>query len=137
MAWLKAAHFVTLAIWAGGLFALPVLLALQPDARAGEAYQRMRTMSRFAYVTLISPAAILAILTGSALIPFAGVQGSWIAPKLTGVAAMAMFHVFCGHLLSELRFEREAYRPALLQALIVVPALLIPGVLWIILARPG
>lgn len=136
MAWLKGAHFFTLAIWAGGLFALPVLLALQPDARNDAAYQRMRAMSRFAYAALISPAAILAIITGSALIPLANVQGSWLAPKLTGVAGMALFHVFCGHLLSELRFEPEAYRPALLQSLIVVPLVLVPAVLWIILTRP-
>ena len=137
MAWLKGAHILTLALWAGGLFALLVLLALQPNAGVGDAYQRMRSMSRFAYVALISPAAILAIISGSALLALADIQGSWLPLKLTGVAGMALFHVFCGHLLSELRFEPEAYRPALLQALIVVPLVLVPGVLWIILSRPG
>lgn len=136
-AWLKGAHIVALAFWAGGLFALPVLLARQPDAPERAAYLRLRAMSRLAYLALISPAAILAIVTGSALIPLVDVEGSWLALKLTGVAGMAVFHVLCGHLLSELRFEPEAYRPASLQALIVVPLLLVPGVLWVILARPG
>lgn len=134
--WLKVAHIVTLALWAGGLFALPILLALQPDEPERAAYLRLRAMSRFAYTTLISPAAILAIITGSTLIPLADVDGSWLALKLTGVAGMALFHALCGHLLSELRFEPDAHRPALLQALIVVPLVLVPGVLWVILARP-
>ncbi len=136
-AWLKGAHIVTLALWAGGLFALPVLLALQPDAAERAAYLRLRAMSRFAYAALISPAAVLAIVTGSALVALVDLDGSWLALKLTGVAGMAVFHVLCGHLLSELRFEPEAYRPAALQALIVVPLLLVPGVVWVILARPG
>ncbi len=136
-AWLKGAHIVTLALWAGGLFALPVMLALQPDVPERSAYVRLRAMSRFAYVALISPAAILAIVTGSALIPLVELEGAWLALKLTGVAGMAVFHALCGHLLSELRFEPEAYRPAALQALIVIPLLLIPAVLYVILARPG
>lgn len=136
-AWLKGVHIVTLALWAGGLFALPVLLALQPDSPERAGYLRLRAMSRFAYAALISPAAVLAIVTGSALIPLVEVQAGWLALKLTGVAGMAVFHVLCGHLLSELRFEPEAYRPAALQALILVPLLLVPGVLWVILARPG
>ncbi len=136
-AWLKGAHIVTLALWAGGLFALPLLLAVQPDLSERSAYLRLRAMSRFAYLALISPAAILAIVTGSALIPLADIEGSWLALKLTGVAGMALFHTLCGHFLSELRFEPGAYRPGLLKALVVVPLLLIAAVLWVILARPG
>lgn len=135
IAWLKAAHIVTLSVWAGGLFALPTLLALQPDAAHGD-YDRLRRMSRFAYVALISPAAVLAIITGSALIPLISAEGGWLPLKLSAVAAMALFHLLCGHLLSEVRFAPEAYRPGRLQALLLVPLLLVPLVLWLVLARP-
>jgi uncharacterized membrane protein len=49
---------------------------------------------------------------------------------------MVAFHVFCGELLNAVRINAADYRPTRLMLLTAIPALLIPVVLWLVLAKP-
>lgn len=65
---LKALHVIALAVWVGGLFGLPVMLA-RHDAAIGQAdYSRIRLASHISYVWIITPAAVTAIVAGTWLI---------------------------------------------------------------------
>ena len=134
--WLKVVHIPAMLMWCAGLFYLPALFAAHPRASRTIHMRRLRTMTRFIYIGVASPAAIIAIVTGTFLIYTAGVSGWWLAIKLALVTGMMLFHVVCGRLLAEL-----AHRPALFPAwahlsLIAVPAILIPAVFWMVLGKP-
>src|SRR5690606_3654654 len=60
-------------------------------------FHRIRVMSRVAFVGIASPAAVIAIISGSALVYTLDASGGWLAAKLTVVAFMAIFHAYCGH----------------------------------------
>ncbi|ESR23262.1 CopD family protein [Lutibaculum baratangense] len=133
--WLKAIHVSTILIWAAGLFYLPGLFAAH-HVRTGEHFRRLRLMTRLTYLGVTSPAAILAIVSGGALIYVNDAYGGWLVVKLTLVGMMMGFHILCGHMVDKLRSGPAMWSPAAQRALMVVPALLIPGILVMVLGKP-
>ncbi len=135
--WLKFLHLATLMAWCGTLLGLPPLLALYPVAQGRIARRRVLAASRFVYIALASPAAVLAVASGTALIHAMQAYAPWLLAKLTLVAAMVMFHAGCGKLLLVLKDQPRRWSPRLLLALGAFPTLLIVGVLWLVLAQPA
>lgn len=136
MAWLKGAHIAALAVWCACLFYLPALLAEVVRAKGSIALRRSHIMARVTYVAIASPAAVIAIITGTILAFAAGAGGLWLVAKLTVVAAMVFFHLHCGRLVSALdRVPRLANTRGLI-FLIVVPAVLVPVTLWLVMGKP-
>lgn len=135
-AWFKVIHIVTLLFWAGTLFYLPSLLAAHADTSRRTAFFRLRALTRYTYLGVASPAAILAIISGAVLIQLADAIGGWLFLKLTTVALMVAFHVLCGSLVSALAWEPEKYASPSLTWLVVIPAVLVPVTIWLVLAKP-
>ncbi len=138
MVWLKALHIAALTIWCAGLFYLPGLLMLHPRTRDRDSFHRLRIMTRYSFIILISPAAVIAIISGTALVYVRGAHGDWLAAKLVAVALMVFFHLYCGNQLAALRRRNDPkHRPAWSYlSLVIVPSVLIPIVLWLVLAKP-
>lgn len=139
MAWLMASHIVFLVVWAAGLVYIPVLCS--SDYRAGHAVvaRQLNVHIRFLFVAIVSPAAVLTILTGGTLVYATEASGGWLAAKLTAVAMMAAFHGLCGHMLN--RLGHEGLRHKRIQASsiwsLTVPLVLIPVIMWLVLAKPA
>ena len=133
--WLKAAHISAVLIWCAGLFYIPGLFAVHPRRR-GEAFRRLRLMTRFTYIGVMSPAAVIAVGSGAGLIYVAGAEGHWLFLKLTLVALMMLFHIFCGRMVDHLSEGAARWSSRALMSLLVIPSLLIPGVLFLVLGKP-
>ena len=102
----------------------------------GGELDRLHRMTRLVYVEIASPAAVVAIGSGTALIFLQATFQEWFSTKMVLVAAMAMLHVVAGLVLGRLflgdgRFGRVSYI-ALSSAYIV----LITAIIWIVLAKP-
>lgn len=134
--WIKFVHLSALLAWCASLFALPALLALYPQTTGRIAQRRLVAASRFVYIAVASPAAVLAVVSGTLLIHVTGSYAVWLLAKLTLVVAMVFFHVGCGKLILLLRETPRRWSSNLHVALLIVPALLILGVLWLVLAQP-
>lgn len=139
MALLMGLHIIFLIIWSAGLFYVPILCAR--DYRDGRAMtaRHLRILTRFLFVGVASPAAVLTIVTGAILVYQTGASGSWLAAKLTVVAMMAAFHGLCGHLIN--RLGHEGHQQQRIRSasgwMVAVPALLVPVVLWLVLSKPA
>ena len=136
IAWLKALHIASMLFWSASLFYLPGLLAAHPRTKAPADFHRLRLITRMAFIGIASPAAIIAIISGSALIYVAAAHGGWLALKLTAVALMAVFHVYCGTLVARFRYHPARPRPAFLYALTGVPVVLVAIVFYLVLGKP-
>lgn len=138
MAWLMGLHVVLLIVWSAGLFYIPALCSIEFGNVDRITARQTRIMSRFVFVAVASPAAVLTIVTGSVLVYVTGASGDWLAAKLTVVALMAVFHGYCGHMLTLLGHEGKDKKriQSLSVWLISVPVLLICTVLWLVLAKP-
>jgi uncharacterized membrane protein len=133
---LKFVHLAAIALWSGGLIALPFLFWQRRTLEAGLELDRLHRVTRLVYVELASPAAFVAIGSGTALIFLQATFAEWFSLKMVLVGIMAMLHVVAGLILMQLflpkgRFGRLSYL-ALISAYIV----LIAAILWIVLAKP-
>ncbi|WP_420225044.1 CopD family protein [Pigmentiphaga litoralis] len=136
MVGIKALHIAALVIWCGGLFYLPGMFMLHPRASDRADFHRLRMLTRFTFAFIVSPAAVIAIISGTALVHYRHASGEWLMWKLLFVCLMVFFHLYCGGLVARLGRERNAHGRSWSAALLAVPSLLIPLVLWMVLGKP-
>lgn len=134
---LKALHLAMLILWCGGLFALPVMLAWHDPAITQSDYTRMRRATHFTYTLCVTPAAVIAIASGTLLIFLREVFVTWMFAKLVAVACLVLLHVWLGYAVVAVAERRgvtqAAHRPGWPLALLVVVILVI---LTLVLAKP-
>ncbi|GGH60832.1 hypothetical protein GCM10011341_33460 [Frigidibacter albus] len=115
----------------------PALLAERGNHPAGPALHRMHRRARFLYTAVLSPAAIIAIASGTALIFLREVYVPWFAAKLLLVAGLAMIHVFAASRIVELFKEEEPPRYVLGAFAFAATTVLVAGTLTLVLAKPN
>nr|WP_256500323.1 CopD family protein [Limimaricola litoreus] len=133
---LKALHLGMLVLWSGGLFALPLMLARHDPAIGQGDYERIRRATHYAYTFCITPAAVITIASGTALVFLREVFVTWMFAKLVFVALLVSFHVWVGYVLvavAERAGAHRAPRPLLPLLLLLLPIL---GILALVLAKP-
>jgi putative membrane protein len=109
--WLKFIHVAAIALWSAGLIGLPFLY-YQRRRLEDEPLYRLHAFTRFFYVALVSPAAFVAIASGTALILLQGTYANWFSAKLVAVSVMTGIHIFSGLVILRL-FEPDGSYPAL------------------------
>jgi putative membrane protein len=133
---LKFVHLAAIAIWSAGLIILPFLFWQRRALNLGGELDRLHRLTRFVYVGMASPAAFVAIASGTALIFLQATFQEWFSIKMLLVGGMAMLHVVAGLILMQLflaegRFSRGAY-----VALSTAYLVLITAIVYVALAKP-
>lgn len=132
----KFIHIAALAIWAAGLFALPLMLTRHDPTNAQADYTRLRQASHYSYTLLVTPMAVLAIISGTVLIFLREVFVTWMFAKLVFVALMVVFHAWVGHVLvSVAETEGEHTPPSPTFPVLILLGIVI-CVLALVLAKP-
>jgi putative membrane protein len=99
MLWLKAFHIIFVISWFAGIFYLPRLFVYHALATDTIGKDRFKVMERKLYRGIMTPSAVLAILSGGALLAmsWSSLAGAhWLRVKLGFVAALICYHVYCG-----------------------------------------
>jgi protoporphyrinogen IX oxidase len=137
MLWLKAFHIVFVVMWFAGLFYLPRLFVYHAAADDALSQERFKVMERrlFAIMTI---GALLAVFFGAAMLGRAPglLSAGWLHAKLTLVAALLAYHMWCYRLIlvfrrNENQRSHQWYRwfneaPSVLLIAIVVLAVVKP-----------
>lgn len=132
----KALHIAGLVAWCAALIALPLLLHLHGHARRQRQFIAFRLITHVGYTAIATPAAVVAVAAGTALIFLARVYEPWLLAKLALVAAMVLVHVWLGHLIGRSgEVGRPVLRPPPILALVLTLPL-IAAVLMLVLAKP-
>jgi protoporphyrinogen IX oxidase len=133
---LKFIHLATIAVWSGGLIILPFLFWQRRGIEAGPGLERLHRLTRFVYVGMASPAAFLAIGSGTILIFLQTTFLEWFSLKMLLVAIMVMLHVVAGLILAHL-FEPEGQFGRLsFIALTSAYLVLTTAIILVVLAKP-
>lgn len=133
---LKLLHFMALICWCGALLYLPAMIAAGTRSSDELFYRDHAHLTRTVFNLLATPAALLAIGSGTALFLREAIFDPWLILKLTTAAGMVLCHALCGVLI--LRIERAA-EPALRRNCLLIGLLLsalIGATLWLVLAKP-
>ena len=104
---LKSLHILGLVCWCAALIGLPLLLHSHRVARRQRQFTEYRLVTHVGYTAFATPAALIAIAAGTALILLDQVFAPWLLLKLVFVAAMVMVHVWIGHLIQQSGEERR------------------------------
>ena len=135
--WLKALHIAALAVWAGGLVVLPLLLARRPAAAEGAELWGLQAFVREAYRAVISPAAFVAVVSGTALVFAREVFEPWFAAKLVVVGLLAVLHLRFGHLVLTVFRPDGHYAPWRQWSSIAAVLSVVAAILGLVLLKPA
>lgn len=133
--WLKAIHVITIAVWAGGLIWLPGLL-VHSRGRSRAELVHIHRFGRLAYDVLVSPAAVIAVGSGIALIFSVGVAEGWFYLKLAAIAGMVGIHMYIGAALDWEARKKSAPSHSVRTSIAAASAVLTTIVLWLVLSKP-
>ncbi len=110
MIWVKAFHIIFMVAWFAGLFYLPRLFVNHAMAEEEEVKARLRLMERKLY-RFITPWMVLTLVFGFWLLfDYAWAAYAhmlWLHIKLVLVAALVVYHFYCGKLMRDFANERN------------------------------
>lgn len=133
---LKVIHIVAVALWCGGLLSLPVILRVARRHPTESDAARARIVAHHLYNSVISPAAVLAVVAGAMLVFARETYAPWFAAKLALVAALVALHAYTGHLVVKLSEEGHVRTRVPPVALLGAGAGVMAAILVVVLAKP-
>lgn len=96
---MKLLHIGAVCLWVAGLILLSLLFrAYRPNMRQ-DAFNRFRKLTHYGYVRFLTPAAVIAVGAGIALILLRGNFEPWLMVKLSLVCGLVIAHAYIGHLI--------------------------------------
>lgn len=133
---LKALHVAALIVWCAGLLALALLLTVHDPQHGQSIFARLRRLTHYSYTGLVTPAAVLAIAAGTALVFARGVFEPWLFAKLAAVGVLVVLHAWLGLAVSKIGETAGRHQPpsARLAFAVALPAM--AAALLLVLAKP-
>ena len=136
MLWVKASHIIFMVTWFAGLFYLPRLFVYHALTADPVGRERFRVMERKLYYGIMTPGAVLTIATGLVLWLHYGIDGRWLHAKLALVAALVVYHVWCGTLVALFRDERNTRSHVWYRWFNEVPVLFLIAIVVLVVVKP-
>lgn len=132
----KAVHIAALIIWCAGLVALPLALGSHERDEAQADYARLRRITHYSYIRLVTPAAVVAIIAGTTLVFLRATFEPWLFAKLVAVGLLVSLHALIGHTVVLMSERAGDYVPPSAVPLILVTLATMVAVLVLVLAKP-
>ena len=109
MLWIKALHIIFVVTWFAGLFYLPRLFVYHAMVEPQDtiSHERFKIMERKLFYGIMMPGALFSLIFGTWLWLGYGIQGGWLHAKLTIVALLIAYHLYCGKLYQDFRDNRN------------------------------
>lgn len=136
IALVKALHIIALITWCAGLIVLPLLLSRHRATESQSTYDRLRYLTHYSYTRLVTPAAVIAIASGTALIFLRGAFTPWMFAKLVAVGALVSLHGLIGHTVVQMSERRGEYQPPSPVGMLIALFVTMTVVLVLVLAKP-
>jgi putative membrane protein len=139
MLWVKALHVIFMVTWFSGLFYLPRLYVYHAMCEDDIGKQRFKIMERKLYFGITTPGAVLTLGFGLWLLSynFTGyLQAGWMQAKLTCVGLLLVYHLVCGKLLMDFKYDRNKHSHVFYRWFNEVPVLLLAAIVVLVVVRP-
>ena len=136
MLWVKALHIVFVVTWFAGLFYLPRLFVYHALADDRPSLERFKVMERKLFWGIMTPSGVLAVGFGAWLWLGWGASGAWLHAKLALVAALVGYHLWCGRILVDFRYERNGKSHVWLRWFNEFPVLVLVATVILVVVKP-
>lgn len=132
----KALHISFMVTWFAGLFYLPRLFVYHAMANDAISLERFKMMERKLYYGIMTPGMLLTIAFGVWLWLGFGISGSWLMWKLALVAGLIVYHLFCGVLLREFKYDRNRHSHVFYRWFNEIPVLALFAIVIFVVVKP-
>jgi protoporphyrinogen IX oxidase len=138
--WVKVLHVLAIISWMAGLFYLPRLFVYHAENQEKtEIPLVFKVMERRLLKAIMRPAAVVALLSGAALIHLGGWDNPipvWLWFKLMLVLAMALFHGMLEMHAARFRDGRETKTGRYFRIINEIPTILLIGIVILVIIKP-
>ena len=137
MLWLKAFHIVFVVSWFAALFYLPRLFVYHAGATDEIGIERFKVMERRLF-GMMSLAGILAAAFGIAMLVLAPgyLSLGWLHAKLTLVALLIGYHIWCYRLMLALRVGANRHSANWYRLFNEIPTVLLIAIVVLVVVKP-
>lgn len=138
MLWIKAFHIMAVVTWFAGLFYLPRLFVYHAMSEDEISQERFKVMERKLYRGITTPSMIAVIALGIWLIYLTPgfLQMGWLHAKLTLVAILVVYHLYCGHLVKQFRDNRNQRSHRFYRVFNEFPVFILIGAVILAVVKP-
>ena len=141
MLWVKSFHVIAMTTWFAALFYLPRLFVYHAMSDDEISNERFKIMERKLFVGIMTPSAILTIILGLVLLNgYAWEAFShtiWLQAKLWLVAVLVIYHIYCGKLLKDFKYDRNQKSHVYYRWFNEFPVLILIAIIILVIVRPG
>ncbi|HEY3487217.1 MAG TPA: protoporphyrinogen oxidase HemJ [Gammaproteobacteria bacterium] len=140
MLWLKAFHLIFMVTWFAGLFYLPRLFVYHAIAEDKTGIERFKLMERKLFWGIATPGAVLTWLFGAGMLygyawELYGTT-AWLQVKLALVLMLSVYHVFCGKLLLDFKYDRNRRSHIWYRWFNEIPVILLTAIVLLAVLKP-
>ena len=136
MLWVKALHVVFMVTWFAGLFYLPRLFVYHAQSTDRVSIERFKVMERKLFFGIMTPGAVLTVVSGVGLWLGWGFSGGWLHAKLALVAVLIAYHGWCGKLLADFRHDRNKHGHVWYRWFNEFPVLILFAIVILVVVKP-
>lgn len=140
MLWVKAFHIIFMVTWFAGLFYLPRLFVYHAMADDAVSRERFKVMERKLFFGIMTPGALLTVVLGMWMLMdyawSAYAKSGWLHTKLLLVVLLIGYHIYCGKLLFDFKYDRNRHGHVFYRWLNELPVLILIAVILLAVVRP-
>ena len=139
MQWVLAFHLISMVAWFAGLFYLPRLFVYHAASHDHATQNQFKIMEHKLFWMIMTPAAIVSSALGLWLLSenlSAYLSHGWMIAKLILVAALWLYHLFCGHLVRLFKKNRNPFSSTFYRFFNEVPTVLLIGIILLAILQP-
>lgn len=122
--------------WFAGLFYLPRLFVYHAMSHDALGIERFKVMERKLYYGIMTPGAVLTILFGLWLWLGYGISGGWLHAKLALVIVLVGYHLYCGRLLVDFKYDRNRHGHVYYRWFNEIPVVILIVVVILVVVKP-
>ena len=136
MLWIKSFHIIFMVTWFAGLFYLPRLFVYHAMSDDATGRERFKAMERKLFFGIMTPGAVLTIVSGLWLWLGYGFQGGWLYAKLALVAVLVVYHGYCGKLMIDFKHDRNRHGHVFYRWLNELPVVVLVAIILLVELQP-
>ncbi len=140
MLWIKALHLIFMVTWFAGLFYLPRLFVYHAMSDDQISNDRFKIMERKLFFGIMTPGAVLTLIFGFwtlLLYGWENYSGSlWLTIKLFLVLLLLFYHVYCGKLLLDFKYDRNRHTDVWFRWFNEIPVVILIAIIILAVVRP-
>ncbi|MFT5134660.1 MAG: putative membrane protein [Gammaproteobacteria bacterium] len=140
MLWTKALHIIFMVTWFAGLFYLPRLFVYHAMSDDEISIERFKIMERKLFFGIMTPGALLTLIFGFWTLLQNGWDGYsdsfWLPLKLILVTLLLIYHVYCGKLMLDFKYDRNRHGHVWYRWFNEIPVVFLVAIMILAVVRP-